>query len=115
MDKSALLKPRAETPSGMPEADVDVPGVGTVRVRGLSRWELITAQKLEGKTLEQERFILSKAMLDPQMGEDDIAAWQKVSGPMEINAVAEKVNELSGIGKGAAKSGVPGDGNQPGA
>jgi hypothetical protein len=47
-------------------------------------------------------------MIDPPMEEHEIVEWQKCSIPGEINAVATKVNELSGIGKGADKSAVPG-------
>lgn len=102
MDKSELLKPRADTYSGFPEDDVEVPG-GKVRVRAMSRWEMIKASGMEGKTLEAERFVLSRVMVDPQMNEDDIALWQKISRPMEINNVMQRVNELSGVARGADK------------
>jgi hypothetical protein len=101
MDKESLLADRVSDRTG----DVEIEGVGTVVVRALSRWEMILGGKLEDD-LAQERFILSRAMVDPPMGEHDIAAWQKSSPPGEINAVAMKVNELSGIGKGADKSSV---------
>ena len=101
MDKASLLTDRVSDRT----AEVEIEGVGTVTIRALSRWEMIQGGKLED-TMEQERFILSKAMVDPPMGEHDIAAWQKCSPPGEINAVANKVNELSGIGKGADKSSI---------
>ena len=104
MDKSKLLADRVS----LNTADVEIPGVGTVKVRGLSRYELLLAQKkYPDDTLKQERFILSAALVDPQMTEADVESWQKASMPMEINAVAEKVNELSGIAAGSAKSDVP--------
>jgi len=101
MDKAALLVDRVTDRT----AEVEIEGVGTVVVRSLSRHEMITGGKIEGSA-EQERYILSRAMVDPPMGEHDIAAWQKSSPPGEINAVAMKVNQLSGIGKGADKSSV---------
>lgn len=108
MDKSALLADRVTLNS----TDVDIEGVGTIRVRGLSRFELLIAQKkYPDDTLKQERFILSTALVDPQLTEDDVAAWQRSSPPMEIDSVAQVVNRLSGIGKDAAKSDVPGDGD----
>jgi hypothetical protein len=104
MDKSKLLADRV---TGL-AAEVDIPGVGVVKIRALSRWEMIQAGKYaEGDDMQQERFILATAMTDPVMGEDDVAAWQKSSLPSEINAVAMAINELSGLGKGAAKSDVP--------
>lgn len=108
MDKSQLVADRV---SGR-TAEVEIEGVGTVTVRSLSRWEMIQAGKADD-ALAQERFILSRAMVDPEMGEDDIAAWQKGSPPGEINAVATVVNELSGIAQGAAKSGVPAVRDEP--
>lgn len=98
MDKAALLKDRVTGVTGTVELEA-----GTITVRGLSRWEMIQGGKKEDE-LAQERFILSCAMVDPAMNEDDIAAWQKASPPGEINLVALKVNELSGIGQGADKS-----------
>lgn len=100
MDKSALLADRVSDKT----AEVEIEGVGTVTVRALSRWEMIQGGKLED--LAQERFILSKAMIDPPMGEHDVAEWQKCSPPGEINKVATVVNQLSGIGQGADKSSV---------
>ena len=101
MDKSRLLADRVSDKT----AEVEIDGVGTVVVRALSRHEMITGGKIDDSA-GQERYILSRAMVDPEMAEHDVAEWQKCSPPGEINAVAMKVNELSGIGKGADKSGV---------
>jgi hypothetical protein len=103
MDKSALLADRVRNNTDTVEID----GVGTVTVRALSRKEMIEAGELSEHTLVQERYILSRAMIDPQMSEDDIAAWQAASPPGEINRVADKVNELSGLKKESAKRDVP--------
>lgn len=101
MDKAQLLVDRVTEKT----AEVEIEGVGTVVVRALSRYEMIVGGKLE-EGLPQERYILSRAMINPPMGEHDVAEWQKLSPPGEINAVAMKVNELSGIGKGADKSDI---------
>lgn len=105
MDKSALLADRVTIVT----EPVEIPGVGTITIRGLSRFEFLLAQKkYPDDTLKQERFILSTAIVDPVgLTEDDIETWQKSSGPMEINEVATAVNRMSGIGKDAAKSVVP--------
>lgn len=98
MDKEALFAPR------LPEDDVEIPGIGTVRVRGLSRHEMLTAGRLESKGVEaMERYMLHCGMVDPAIGEDDAARWQKVSPAGEIMPVVAKINELSGIGPGAQK------------
>lgn len=101
MELSEFLKPRAEISN---TEKVEIPGVGTVTIRGLSRLEFIMAQKLaDGDVLVQERYTLSKAMIDPPMTEQDVERWQSISGPMEINEVAKAVNRLSGVTPGAAK------------
>lgn len=101
MDKELLLADRVTTRT----AEVEIEGVGVVTVRALSRHEMIQGGKIDDRSA-QERYILSRAMVDPEMGEHDVAAWQKASIPGEINAVAMVVNELSGIKKGADKSSV---------
>jgi hypothetical protein len=109
VDKAQLLAPRLD------QGEVEIPGVGTVTVRALSRFEMLSVERLQSKgTLVYERAVLALGMIDPALTEDEIAQWQKVSPAAEINVVAARINQLSGIGKGAAKSDVPDDGEQPG-
>lgn len=107
--RDRLLKPRIN------EGTVDIEGVGTVRVRGLTRGEVFQAQQIKG-TEAMERKIVAMGMVDPAMNEDDVKTWQRSSPAGELDAVANKIQELSGLGKGAEKSGMadvrdePGDG-----
>ncbi len=88
--------------------DYDLPGVGTILIRGLSRGEFLIAQRnYPNNDAQQERYVLSRAVLIPEITEDDVADWQEASGIAEINNLAKKINELSGIGAGADKSEVP--------
>lgn len=111
MDKSLLLAQRV----GLTTEEVPIEGVGTITVRGLSRFEMLLSQKkYPDDSMRQERFILSHAVVDPAgLTEDDIETWQKGSEPDEINRVATTINRLSGIGKGADKSGLPGVRDEP--
>lgn len=109
MDKETLLTPRVTENT----AEVEIPGIGTVTVRGLSRWEMINVFRLEGKKHRQEQLALSFGMVDPRLTPEEVAAWQKAAGTGEIELVAKAINELSGIGSGAAKSVVPDDGDGP--
>lgn len=104
MDVGRLLAPRADTASGMPEDDVDVHGVGTVRVRGLSRAEVIAMRELDLPTLQHERRTLAAAMVDPEMTEQQVEQWQAVAVAGELRPVVAKVLDLSGLGEGAAKA-----------
>lgn len=107
--KARLLAPR------LPEGDVEIGGVGTVRVRALTRAELLHVGRLESKgPAAMERYTLACAMLDPAMTEDDVAAWQQASPAAELNVVSEKVNELSGIAPGAPKEAYKSVRGEPG-
>lgn len=107
--KEALTAPRSKT------EEYEIEGIGTVLLRGLSRWESIELSKLENDRQRQDNLAVSFGLVEPQMAEHEVMAWRKAGSVMEIEMVARKINELSGIGKDAAKSGVSGDGAEPGA
>lgn len=96
-DKELLFKSR------LPEAEVEVEGVGTVKVRGLSRAEALEIQKVTGGVAAIERKLLSLAMVDPALTEDEVAQWQRASVAGELDPVTNKVAELSGMNEGADK------------
>ncbi len=105
MDKEALFRPR------LPEADIELPGVGTIRVRGMTRLETLLSTKLNDQSIARvEQFMLAAAMVDPVLTEREVELWQKASPSGEMKPVIEVINRLSGIGQGADKSGLPGDG-----
>lgn len=113
VDKAKLLAPRAATASGMPEADVEVPGMGTVRVRGLSRAEqLLTVKQGDidaagnpdiTRVAAIERRMIARAMVDPELTEEEAGQWQTRATNGELEPVTEKISELSGMLPGQAK------------
>ena len=84
--------------------EIEVPGIGTVKVRGLTRGEVLEFNDRKLSEVEGERFMLAKALVEPKMTEEDIAQWQAVSPPNEIGAVVEGVLRLSGLNKDAQKA-----------
>jgi hypothetical protein len=94
----------------LPTGEVELDGIGSVLVRGLSRFEMIEVQKLEDDRQVQDTLALHYGMVEPEMSEEEVIAWRKAGAVMEIESVARKINALSGIGKDAAKSDVPADG-----
>jgi cell division inhibitor SulA len=113
--KEALFKPR------LPEDDVEVPGVGTVRVRGLSRTEVMLMRKatdieaIDGsRALVLERKMLALGMVDPQLSESEAGRWQQASAAGELDLVSDRIAQLSGMAEGAPKSGLQADGDGPG-
>lgn len=96
----------------LPEEDVEVrPGVW-MRVRALTRAEMIRSGRLEENRARQEQFLVSIASIKPKLTEEDVARWQRASRFMELEKIGRKINELGGIGKDAAKSDVSDDGDE---
>lgn len=115
LNKEQLLWPRADTDSGMPEDDVEIPGMGTVRVRALSRKEALATQVIESVS-ERTAHIIALAMVDPRMSVSEVRQWMDVAIAGELEPVDGMIAELSGMtpdaGKAAYKS--YGDGSEPG-
>lgn len=99
VDKETLFKPR------LPEADVEVPGIGIVRVRGLSRTEVLSIQQKDTSAPGAfERVLLAYALMDPELTEGEVGEWQAASIAGELEPVTAKVTELSGLSKDSAKN-----------
>lgn len=115
--KARLLKPR------LPEADVDVPGVGTVRVRGLSRAEQLLAVKQGDidsagnvnitRVEAIERRMLAMAMVHPAMSDDEVRQWQRAAPAGDLEPVTRRISELSGMTDGADKEAYKSFRSQP--
>jgi hypothetical protein len=86
---------------GLPEEDVKLDGVGVVRVRALSRYEILLSTKgvSEDDVVGIEQAMVSMGMVEPKMSRDDVEKWQKLSPMGQIQQVVSKINELSGVGQ----------------
>jgi hypothetical protein len=87
--------------------DVTLPSGKTVRVRGLSRYELIFNGKgTEDSGLIERRNVVS-AVLEPKLTLPQVEAWQRSSrAGGDFKALSETIRDLSGLGEGAQKSEV---------
>jgi len=113
MDKAILLQPRdASTEHGMPEDDVEVPGLGTVRVRALSRKEALKTGQI-ADIEERTAHMIAIAMVDPKMSVSEVKGWSAVALAGELDPVDEKIAELSGMNTDAAKAAYKSDGSGP--
>ena len=96
------------TSQELPEDDVDL-GRGRVRVRGMTRGETLRLQKAkETGALKDvgawERRMVSMCLLRPTMTEIEVGEWQEADpAGGDLQAVTEKISELSGISKGSEK------------
>lgn len=94
------------TESGFPEDWVVLEGLDKkVRVRGLSRHEVMHVQAQKG-VLAVEQMTVSLGLLDPAMTTDQIKAWQKRSKGSEMEPVTRRIGELSGMIQGARKAAI---------
>jgi len=101
MDKGKLLTGRLE------HRDVEIPGVGTIRVRGLSRAEVLAVQDAAGPDASKqdiEAHTMAAAMIDPPMTVDEIRQWQASSPAGEMEEATRAVSELCRVGRDDAKA-----------
>jgi hypothetical protein len=98
VDKEALLRRR------MPEADVELPGVGTIRVRGLTRAEVMAGKQAGSDPATLERHMLVVGIVDPPLTADEVAQWYDSSPAGEIEPVSTRIAELSGLLEDSSKA-----------
>ncbi len=85
--------------------DVTLPDGKVVKVRGLTRIELLLSAKGTDDTALVERRNVAACMVEPRMTLQQVEAWQKRPGSVvAIGDVTTAIQELSGLGEGAAKS-----------
>jgi len=94
----------------LPEEDYDLGNGKKIRIRALTRAEMMRATRLDDNRPKQEQYLLSVAVIRPTLTEQDVAAWQRAKSFMDVEQVARRINALSGVGKDAAKSDLLGDG-----
>lgn len=84
--------------------EVELPGLGTVKVRPLTRAEAMKIRGVELSVDEMERKLLALAMVDPKMTEEQVGRWQDVSPAGELQPVAEAIVRISGMEQAAGKA-----------
>ena len=100
LDKAALLASR-----NIGTEDVEVGALGTVKVRGLSRAEALSLQGAGPVDVAaMERTLVSLAMVEPKLTEDEVAAWQDVAPAGELEPITDAIQRLSGLAVKAVKA-----------
>jgi hypothetical protein len=97
VNKEALFAPR------LPEQDVEIPGVGTIRVRALTREEALTVRGREMPVDEMERRLLEAALIAPALTKGEVRLWQQACPAGELEPVTNAILELSGMTAEAPK------------
>lgn len=98
LSKEELLANR-----NLPEAVVEIPELGgSVRVRGLSRKEILDLNK-DDDGYDIEDRLMAAGLLEPQLTIEEVAHLRAISPGMELQEVLLKINLLSGMSKESAK------------
>lgn len=87
--------------------DFVLPNGKRVRVRGMTRFELILSGKGTEDAALIERRVVSYGLLQPEMTLDQIERWQRSTSAGRASSYAAltgKIRDLSGLGEGADKS-----------
>jgi hypothetical protein len=93
--------------------DVTLPSGKVVRVRGLSRYELMLNGKGTDDSMAIERRNVRTCLVEPKLSDAQVATWQKQSSAGgDFRVLSERIRDLSGLGEGAQKSDVDGDGDR---
>ncbi len=92
----------------LPEEDVQIEGVGTVRIRSLSRNEVLGIKGVELPVAEMERRLLAASMVQPKLTEDQVRAWQDAAPAGELEPLTQAIMRLSGLSPDAPKEAVKG-------
>lgn len=86
----------------------DLPGGGTVVLRGLTRDEaMLVRAAAENSNQDADNEMISLGMVDPKLSVQDVATWARNDSAGVLVAVSAKISELSGMSEGAGKSRVP--------
>lgn len=96
----------ADDPEGPETEDVTLDNGMVVKVRGMTRMELMLSRKEADDVAEVERRMLSYCLVEPRMTIQQLEAWQRKSKPMLMAPITEVIRRLSGLGEGAQKSSV---------
>ena len=84
-----------------------LPDGSTVGIRALTRDEVMQAQDESGTLAERDTIMIAAGMTDPKLTVEEVAAWAASADAGDLVAVSDAIAVLSGLKKGAGKSGVP--------
>lgn len=93
----AVSKEELLSSKGLGTRPVDVPGVGEVIVRGLSRDEVVRAQET-GNNGGFEAVALAAGLVNPELTLEEAKAWRASASAAAVGVVSDAILALSGLG-----------------
>lgn len=91
------------------ERTVELPDGSEVRIRALTRDEVLQADKMaeEDDHAGRDDYIIATALVEPALTIEDVKAWGATAPAGDLVTITEAIAEESGLKQGAPKSGVP--------
>lgn len=108
MSDGPILSKEAFLKTGLPEETVSVDGLGTVRVRSLSRAEFMEVRDRDRAGWEIG--LVAFGLIDPALTEEEVRAWRETITPRVFDDLAGEVLRVSGLrptAVGEAKQSFP--------
>lgn len=98
-------------PIDWPEEDVEISGGRRVRVRALTRGQIIRLGRIDeeggkDKAIEGQALALHMAMVRPEMTVGQARAWGEHGRFGDVEKVSTVINRLSGIGESQMKDAI---------
>lgn len=84
---------------------VELPGGGTVKIRALTRDEVLELDDAE-TAAERSNMIISRGLIDPALTVDDVAQWGREADAGDLTIISEEIARISRLTEGAGKRGV---------
>lgn len=91
-------------PPASREEDFELESGLSVRIRPLTRMEVMVIGKRDLPTDKKEAAYMAKALVLPAMTEEDVKKWQVNSSAGDMQELVERVQEISGMSKKGAKA-----------
>lgn len=92
VSKADLLKQRFGV------EDFEIQGVGTVKIRPLTRAEVLRLRGHDPSDVAKiEQIFISSSLVEPKLSEADVAEWQENSAAGELGPLTDRIVEISGL------------------
>ena len=111
INKEQLLAPN------MFERDVEVPQLGTVRVRALARGETLRIYQGAGEDpnlMDIEPKVLALGLVEPKLTEDEVRQWYDTAPFFVVQPIVEAIMTMSGMKRESPKDAYKSAGGEPG-
>jgi hypothetical protein len=90
--------------------DVDIPGLGSVKVRSLTRAETLEVAAMfksdDASVGEPEALAISYGLVEPKLTKSEARQWQKTAESDEVVIVTDAIMNASGSGEDATKEAI---------